>query len=63
MKSHVYSLVLIFFSLVLSMTAQVSGSGTTNFIPKWTGSTSLGDSPKIHKLWPASNARRRLRPL
>ena len=44
MKSHVYSLVLIFFSLVLSMTAQVSGSGTTNFIPKWTGSTSLGDS-------------------
>ena|SRR5437899_2716174 len=51
------------FSLVLSMTAQVSGSGTTNFIPKWTGSTSLGDSPKIHKLWPASNARRRLRPL
>jgi hypothetical protein len=25
-------------------TAQVTGSGTTNFIPKWTGSTTLGNS-------------------
>jgi len=35
---------LVFFSLVLSMAAQVGGSGTTNYIPLWTDSAALGDS-------------------
>ncbi|SPE45697.1 exported hypothetical protein [Candidatus Sulfotelmatobacter sp. SbA7] len=37
-------MVVAFFSLVLSMAAQVGGSGTTNYIPIWTDSATLGDS-------------------
>src|SRR5947207_13432487 len=28
----------------VQLAAQVTGKGTTNFIPKWTGSTTLGNS-------------------
>jgi hypothetical protein len=44
MKLRVGCVMLMFFSLVLSMTAQVGGSGTTNYIPIWTASSTLGDS-------------------
>jgi len=37
-------LVVASFFLVLSMAAQVGGSGKTNYIPIWTGSATLGDS-------------------
>ncbi len=44
MKLHIGCWMLVFFSLVLSMAAQVGGSGTTNYIPIWTESATLGDS-------------------
>jgi hypothetical protein len=36
----------LFVTLVIPVrfAAQVTGSGTTNFIPRWTGSTTLGNS-------------------
>jgi hypothetical protein len=44
MKLCIVCWMLVFFSLALSMAAQVSGSGTTNYIPVWTDSATLGDS-------------------
>ena len=44
MELRIGSWMLVFFSLMLSMAAQVSGSGTANYIPIWTGSATLGDS-------------------
>jgi len=44
MKLRIGSCLLVFLSLVLSMAAQVGGSGPTNYIPIWTDSTTLGDS-------------------
>ena len=38
------ALFLLAVMLGISAQAQVSGSGTTNKIPKWTGTTTLGDS-------------------
>jgi len=34
----------VFFSLVLPLTAQVTGSGSTNFVPIWTNSFTQGNS-------------------
>ena len=36
--------VFLLLTLALQVQAQVDGSGTTDFIPKWTGPTTLGDS-------------------
>jgi hypothetical protein len=35
---------MMFFALSIQLTAQVSGTGTTNYFPIWTGSTSLANS-------------------
>jgi hypothetical protein len=44
MKSNILGAATILLSLLITAPAQVTGSGTTNFIPKWTGSTTLGNS-------------------
>jgi hypothetical protein len=44
MKLRIVCWMLVFFSLVLPMAAQVSGSGKTNYIPIWTDGNTLGDS-------------------
>lgn len=44
MKVRFGGLLLVFFSVVLPISAQVTGSGTTDYIPKWTSKTALGDS-------------------
>jgi len=44
MKLRISCLTVVFLSLVLSATAQVTGSGTPGGIPIWTGSTTLGNS-------------------
>ena len=44
MKLRIGCWMLVFFSLVLPMAAQVGGSGTTNYIPIWTDSATLGNS-------------------
>jgi hypothetical protein len=44
MKLHIIRAATILLSLLAAAEAQVTGSGTTNFIPKWTGNTTLGKS-------------------
>jgi Chaperone of endosialidase len=44
MKSRIGSLMWLFFSLGLPALAQVGGSGSTNFVPRWINSTTLGNS-------------------
>src|SRR6266700_3760744 len=44
MKTRVGCLILGLFSLALSMAAQVSGTGTANYVPIWTNGTTLGNS-------------------
>src|SRR6266576_4515032 len=44
MKFRIYGFVATVLSLLLPMAAQVGGTGTTNRIPVWTGSTTLGNS-------------------
>jgi hypothetical protein len=44
MKFHIVRAATILLSLLVTAAAQVTGSGTTNFIPKWTGSMSIGNS-------------------
>ena len=34
----------IYWEVYSGLTSYVSGAGTTNYVPKWTGSTGLGDS-------------------
>src|SRR5436190_10620776 len=36
--------ILVLCLLILPSAAQVSGSGTANFVPRWTNSTALGNS-------------------
>ena len=44
MKHRIGALTVLFLSLALPLAAQVGGGGTTNYIPIWTDSTTLGDS-------------------
>src|SRR5216683_975971 len=44
MKFRISSLALTVLSLLLPMAAQVGGTGTTNRVPLWTGSSTLGNS-------------------
>jgi hypothetical protein len=44
MKLRIGSLILVLCSLALSVAAQVTGSGTTDYIPIWTSGSTLGDS-------------------
>ena len=44
MKLRISCLLVPFLSLALPLSAQVGGSGTTNHIPIWTNSTTLGNS-------------------
>src|SRR5437762_4951901 len=44
MKFHILRAATVLLSLLVTAAAQVTGSGTTNFLPKWTGGTSLGNS-------------------
>lgn len=49
MKTALVCFVLVVFSNGLRATAQVGGSGTTNYIPLWTDSTDIGDSILFQK--------------
>src|SRR5947209_1702077 len=44
MKYRISSLTVSVLSLLLPMAAQVGGTGTTNYIPVWTNSSTLGNS-------------------
>jgi hypothetical protein len=44
MKFNILGAATILLSFLVAAEAQVTGSGTTNFIPKWTGSTTLSSS-------------------
>jgi hypothetical protein len=44
MKLRIGALTVLFLSLALPLAAQVGGGGTTNYIPIWTDSNTLGDS-------------------
>src|SRR5579884_3529003 len=44
MKFRISSLVVMGVSFFLPMAAQVGGTGTTNHVPMWTGSSTLGNS-------------------
>ncbi len=44
MKYRISSLAVTVFALLLPMAAQVGGTGTTNRVPLWTGSSTLGNS-------------------
>jgi Chaperone of endosialidase len=44
------------FCIPVGLIAQVTGSGTTNHIPKWTGSTSLGNSNIVESVGSACRA-------
>jgi hypothetical protein len=43
-KLHIERLMMVFMSFVLSSAAQVNGSGSAGFVPRWTGGTTLGNS-------------------
>jgi hypothetical protein len=44
MKIRLFANILVLCLLILPSAAQVSGSGTANFVPRWTNSTALGNS-------------------
>lgn len=44
MKTRIVALVVVLFSLVLSSVAQVTGSGSSDFVPIWINNTTLGNS-------------------
>lgn len=44
MKFHISRLIVTVLSFLLPMAAQVGGSGTTNYVPLWTNSSTLGNS-------------------
>jgi hypothetical protein len=44
MRFRISGLVVAVLSLFLPMAAQVGGTGTTKYVPLWTGSSTLGNS-------------------
>ena len=44
MKTRLFGTILVLSLLILPSAAQVSGSGTANFVPRWTNSSTLGNS-------------------
>src|SRR6266851_2376454 len=44
MKYRISGLVVTVFALLLPMAAQVGGTGTTNYVPIWSNSSTLGNS-------------------